>query len=406
MARAVNVLLDIQGKQFDINKMGLTSLTFDRFLGSTRNISSSVLSNLDMTVFDKTGSEILALLQQNQNRILLKYGFEGDDFSQTYLLNVIKFKATYNNLGIMVGIGAIGTQLNRKFKAEVYKKGTLISDILKVMARRNGWYIGQNENDKEYVSVKSELSTEIYKPSNKTDMEFITEVLLPMAGKSAFDPSSAISGDLFDVRLTFQNNRLEFYFRELSGFQTTRRVWTYEYGASTKNNIISMTNSVDFSFLVKGLSLQIPVTSENLILKTEEQNRLEVTEVIDSSIAKIEQIVNDYGVPFFDPNNFLYNIELVPSEETGPLVVEQIILDKLKQIMNTINTIEITVIGNPRIMPTDLIEINVKNKDGSPNIFSSYMATGSYWRVITIREEIGLQGYSTRMQLVREIVNN
>jgi hypothetical protein len=74
--------------------------------------------------------------------------------------------------------------------------------------------------------------------------------------------------------------------------------------------------------------------------------------------------------------------------------------------MNTINTMELTVIGNPNIMPTDLIEIVVRNKDGSANILSSTSAVGSYWRIITIRESIGLQGYQTTLRLVREIINN
>ena len=37
-----------------------------------------------------------------------------DNLSQVYTLNFLKYKATYNNLGSMISIGAIGSQINRK----------------------------------------------------------------------------------------------------------------------------------------------------------------------------------------------------------------------------------------------------------------------------------------------------
>lgn len=406
MARAVNVLLDVQGQKFDINKIGLTSLTFDRFLGSPSDINSNVLGNLDMTIFDKTGSDILSILQANQNKIRLQYGFE-NELSQVYLLNLVKFKGTYNNLGIMVGIGGIASQINRKFQAEVYKPGTSIEAMLREFARRNGWYVGETINDTEYINVGTVVIDKfLYKTPEQTDMQFILEQIVPIANSSAFDINNQFNNSFFDVKLTFQNNRLELFFRQFTNIKTTRRVWTYNYGVSTTNNIISMTNEIDYSFLVRGITLQIPISNTDFALKSEEENKAEIESVIRSLKSEVERITEDYGLPIMNFNDFLWNIELTPAEDIGNVSQEKLVLDRILQVMNTINTMELTVIGNPNIMPTDLIEIVVRNKDGSANILSSTSAVGSYWRIITIRESIGLQGYQTTLRLVREIINN
>ena len=406
MARAVNVLLDVQGKKFDINKIGLTSLTFDRFLGSPSDINSNVLGNLDMTIFDKTGSDILSILQANQNKIRLQYGFE-NELSQVYLLNLVKFKGTYNNLGIMVGIGGIASQINRKFPAEVYKPGTSIEAMLREFAIRNNWYVGETINDTEYINVGTVVIDKfLYKTPEQTDMQFILEQIVPIANSSAFNINNQFNNSFFDVKLTFQNNRLEFFFRQFTNIKTTRRVWTYNYGVSTTNNIISMTNEIDYSFLVRGITLQIPISNTDFALKSEEENKAEIESVIRSLKSEVERITEDYGLPIMNFNDFLWNIELTPVEDIGNVSQEKLVLDRILQVMNTINTMDLTVIGNPNIMPTDLIEIVVRNKDGSANILSSTSAVGSYWRIITIRESIGLQGYQTTLRLVREIINN
>lgn len=119
MAKAVNVILDVNNREYDLNTMGLVNMTFDRYLGEPSVATSGVLSNLDVTMFDYTGYNLLSILQAERGNIRIRYGFD-DNLSDVYVLNSLKYKATYNNMGVMIAIGAYATQTNRTFPAEVF----------------------------------------------------------------------------------------------------------------------------------------------------------------------------------------------------------------------------------------------------------------------------------------------
>ena len=401
MPRAISVILQVGDTSYDMNKMGLIRMAFNRFLDTQKNINSNVLSNLEITMFDKTGSELIALLQQNNNNILLKYGFE-DDMSAVYKLNLLKYKATYNNLGAMVSVGAYGIQINKKWGSKIYKQGETFRAILREMARQNNWYIGGSNSD-EYINVGNlALPRNINRGQNETDMQFIINKLLPIANDSAYhaDPSYT---NFWDVKLTQDNaNRLAFYFRSYKDRSTQRRLWKYEYGSSNNNAILSLTNTVDYSFLINGVSIQVPASASDIIIPEGEQSELRIRSIISENIGQIEDFISKAGLPYIDPNNFIWNVELIEAENIGNVTLKDAVLNKIQDVMNAINTLELEVIGNPKIMPSDLIEIHVRNKDGGTNIISSNSSVGSYWRIVKIQETIGLDGYITKLGLVRE----
>lgn len=409
MARAVNVLLDVGENRYDMNKMGLVRMEFNRFLGSTQSATSGVLSDLTITMFDKTGHELLSILQAAQSNIRVSYGFE-DNLSEPYNLNLIKFNSTYNNLGAMVSVGAIGSQTNRKFPAESYRAGTNIKDIVIVMAKRNGWYIGPQRDDgtfetENYIDIDLALDRTLFKSPDETDIQFLETKILPLANQSAFNTLNTTQTRFWDFQLTYVNGRLTFFFRRYSNRGTSRRIWKYSYGESENNSIISLTNFIDYSFLIQGLSIRIPMTATDALLQGDDEVEQTVKNTIENKLEDIAQFIEDNNLPQLDPRNFVWNVEVYPVEDTGNVSVEDIVLQEIQNVINAISTIELEIIGNPKIMPTDLIDLTVKNKDGDLNIISSTASSGSYWRVIQIKEQIGMDGYSTKLQLVREVVN-
>lgn len=402
MARAVNVLLDVGDQRYDINQMGLIDMEFNRIL-SPEDISSGVLSDLTMTLFDKTGHELLSILQASQSNMRLSYGFEGE-LSEVYSLNLLKFNTTYNNLGAMVSVGAIGSQINRKFPSEVYPPETNIRSILVNMARRNNWYIGP-EGSREYVDVNLTLDRPLFKGPDESDIQFIRSKIEPLAHQSVLNLGNASRANFWDFKLTQIDGRLTFFFRPYSYRGTERRIWKYTYGDTSNNAIISLTNRIDFSFLVQGLSIKIPMTAPDLVTQTEDELEQQVQSVIKNKLEDISEFIRDNNLPDIDPANFKWNVEVYTAEDIGNTSIEDIILEEIQKVINAISTIEIEVIGNPKIMPTDLIELIVKNKYGDLNIVSSTSSAGSYWRVVTIQEKIGMSGFSTKMQLVREVTH-
>ena len=70
-----------------------------------------------------------------------------------------------------------------------------------------------------------------------------------------------------------------------------------------------------------------------------------------------------------------------------------------------LNTIDLEVVGNPYIQHGDLIELEVM-LDPTSKTFEQHPFFSGYWRVVTIREEIGQTGYTTKLNLVREIMKH
>jgi len=402
MPQAISVLLQVDDISYDLNRMGLMQMTFDRFLGSPDNIKSGVLSNLDITMYDESGYKLISILQRNRNKIKLKYGFT-DNMSKVFQLTAIKLNSNFDNMGVSVAINGIAQQIYNKFPADVFVKGTPIETIVRQMAQRNNWYIGDGPTDKSHVDGNElVLPVNLIKKQDETDIEFIINKLKPLCNKSVTVIKEGSSTIYWDIKLTHNGANTELFFRPYTQRTKTRRVWTYEYGTKTDNRIINLTNRIDMSYLLEGLTVKIPITTETMLLDNATATQY-IEEKIASVSAAIDSLARRYDIPLISNNNdFKFNIDLYAAEDAGEIPLEDLLLQRVEDAVQAINTCELTVIGNPQIMPTDLIELIVKNRDGNLNIISSNSSGGSYWRVIGIKETIGLSGYQTTLNLVRE----
>ena len=90
-------------------------------------------------------------------------------------------------------------------------------------------------------------------------------------------------------------------------------------------------------------------------------------------------------------------ITLVDPEDLEYKTPNEVIMEQLKNILNTLNTIELTVVGNPNIRATDYVDLRAVNRDGVGLIQQGL------WRIIEITENIGISGYQTVLKLVREV---
>jgi hypothetical protein len=66
------------------------------------------------------------------------------------------------------------------------------------------------------------------------------------------------------------------------------------------------------------------------------------------------------------------------------------------------NTINLKVIGNPKILPTDLIDLKIYNRPSGGNKTNPNILSG-VWKVVKIKDEVGLNGFTTTLDLVRYI---
>ena len=251
MAQTVSVRLEIDEDYIDLNEHGLLNMTFDRFSASD---TSGILSELDLIMYDKTGSSLLPLILHNvDGQLRLQYGFVGDTedttlLSEVYVLNILKIKPRWTNRASTLSIGAIATQVAKPPLARYYKAGTSIEAIVKDIAKYNGWSMGPEDAN---VEANGKIPVDLYKDPAKSDFTFIKETLIPIVEAQYITVKKVT---FYDFRLVGTAlGRPELFFRPKTP-NKKRKVWSYSIGTNINSNVISVDADIDLSFLIKGLT--------------------------------------------------------------------------------------------------------------------------------------------------------
>lgn len=404
-ARAVNVfLLPAQGNKFDVNEAGLIGLTFDRYINNPDLENTGIIQKLDITMMSRTSNELAAYIASNNSNLRLQYGFD-DNLSRVYDLKVIQLKTRRTDNGIGLAIGAIGMEQQQIFQPELFKQGVKIKDILEEIADRNGW-------DAD-IDCDLQLPKPLLKEENQTDIDFIRNKIIPIANQSIMQSSRDKTVTTFwDFRIFKEGVSMTLSFKPRNSNIRNRRIWDYSLGTSDQTHVVSATQDLNMSHLINGLTIRV---SSNLLEQsayTEESLREAVLEMKDDLQEKIKNIHDRYNIPMLGVDNFDWKIELVESDNTDEDVLNELEYDSLRvriisaidKAVQALNTIELEVIGNPEILPTDLIRLLVMNPDGNYDWLTSPGGLGSYWKVVGIQENIGLDGYKTKLNLVREYI--
>jgi hypothetical protein len=397
-----------ESKDFSVNNDGLVRMTFNRFLGNLDNKKSEFVSNVDLALFDKSGSKVLSIIQKNKGKLRFRYGFE-DNMSETFNLTINKLNSTFNNLGCMVAIGAIGNQVGETFPPEFYDRETSIEDILVAIANRNNWDLGKNNSNINVGNLK--LPWGIYKKPDETDASFIEDKILPVCNLSASTPDASYSGQFWDFRIyDTPEGKTQLMFRpyvDREGIHSEKvKVWKYTYGGSLDSSVIDLTNTINYDFLIKGLTVKVPA----LFIETlgeqdtieDRLNELLFDKLWDSIISTLER----FNLPVPKKDEFRFSVELIEAEDEDAGTLERIenrFINELKKAIMSINTINLVVIGNPDILPTDLVDLTVMNRPEEED--KKFNIVSGLWKVIKIKEEIGLTGYKTTLGLVRHNID-
>lgn len=387
-------------KVLNLNQQGLVSMEFERYLSDIKHRASNIMTDLDLTMFDSSGYTLLSAIQSASGSLFIRYGFD-DNMSPRYKITPTRYNTVQNNRGIMLGLGGFGIQ--DEFltdKVEVYKEKTNIRKLLEGFARRNNWFT----NNGEYINVSKNLVTPsiIYRDANTSDFNFIKEEIIPLLSRhtvfSDKEKTKLITNHdgFYDTILEENAGRIEFHiFPTIERNDITRNVWEYTYGVDTKSLIIEMTNKINYDWIVNGLTVRVPLVGEYLV-KPEEETKKQLKEVLESNLDLIKKIFAENKVVLPELENLKFRFQFYESDLTQYKDFKEIAEEKLREIVNVFNTMELAVVGNPHIRAMDRIHLIVKNKDGRDMI-----QTG-YWKIIGIKEQIGLGGYQTKLSLVRD----
>lgn len=400
----IKVLIQIGGKTLDLKSQGLVSLDFERYNDDIADKTSGILTELNMVLFDNTGFDLLPAIQSE--KILIRYGYEYGDssdvrrMSPVYEITPLRYNISYNNRGAMVGIGGVGAQKTLKFPAEGYVIGTKIKDIIISIAKRNGWNIGP---DNDYIDIGGELTGFVTKPADMTDFQFISSVLVPMASRNTvletdkYKGTSLVVGNnnLYTAILDNYGSNLELHVYPFNKPHKIHNKWEYTYGVDTKSQVIELTNKINFDWMLSGLTINIPMFDEDII-NPHESSKEKYENILEDQKVRIIEYLKKQQLDISHFKNLTFNINFIDPEDTGYKKPEDIIDEVIQNILNTVNTIDLKVIGNPHIRAQDIIELTAVNKEGA------YLIQSGNWRVVGISENINLQEYITSLKLVRD----
>lgn len=401
--RALNVLLISQGdgRTYDLNKAGLISMTFDRYLSNTRNLASGILQTIDITMFDKEGQTILSLIQNSGGKLSLQYGFE-NDLSPVYHLNIVRVRANRSDVGTAISLGGIGQEYGKLFPAEIYKEGTSINDILNMMAKRNNWVPN--------VSCDIKLSRPLMKNENQTDFDFIYRELLPVANQSLLaNTVDAYSTVYWNVQLFKDKSNTKLVFQPKNVRAESRRVWQLKYGLDNQTNIINFNQDINLTHLTNGLTIKISSDALEVALASSgvEDFKAYIDTVIVDLADEIEKMHRYYNIPVFAFDGFKWNVELVDEDVEGVDYTQDLktrVKQAINQALSLVNTATVDIIGNPEIKPNDLVELLIKTKKGDWDFLTTPAGNSTFWNIRKITENIGANGYTTTLHLVREML--
>ena len=405
MAQAVKMYLLVNGKEVDLTEAGIINASFDRYM-NPNNVRSGILSQMDLVLFDTKGSNLLPQLTgPTANSITFKYGFIDEDsptrdryMSPWYKLDIIKAKSRWTNGGATLSLGAVGQQIQVSTQARIYLKGTSIRDIIFDIAEAQGW-------DTTYVhedSLKNlVLLNDTIKEAGEDDFAFLEQKIKPLCYTSGL-----VSGLVFEswvVRLFKIGTITHLHFAPVSK-KIKETVWVYDIGVTPNSQVLEFTSEVDLSYLIKGLNLVVYSSDVDLLVGPDRDQEQIVQETVKKATECARKILSDYHIPIELPDNITFNVTLKYSEDADGLTLEQRILAALDRAIQNVAKVELTVVGNPHIMPNDLVLLNAKYNDGVSQLITA-AGGSSYWRIVQITENVSLGNYTTSLVLAREIID-
>lgn len=406
MAQAVKMYLLVNGEEVDLTEAGIINASFDRYM-NPNNVRSGILSQMDLVLFDTKGSNLLPQLTGSAaNSITFKYGFIDEDsptrdryMSPWYKLDLIKVKSRWTNGGATLSLGAVGQQIQVSTQARIYLKGTKISRIVSDIAKAQGW-------DTTYVHWISlerlVLLNDIIKEAGEDDFVFLEQKIKPLCYTSGL-----VSGTVFEpwvVRLFKIGTITHLHFAPVSK-KIKETVWVYDIGVTPNSQVLEFTSEVDLSYLIKGLNLVVYSSDVDLLVGPDRDQEQIVQETVKKATKCVREILENYNIPIRLPDNIAFNVTLKYSEDADGLTLEQRILAALDRAIQNVAKIELTVVGNPHIMPNDLVLLNAKYIDGVSQLITADGGP-SYWRIVQITENVSLGNYTTNLVLAREIITS
>lgn len=404
MAQAVKMYLLVNGKEVDLTEAGIINASFDRYM-NPNNVRSGILSQMDLVLFDTKGSNLLPQLTGSAaNSITFKYGFIDEDsptrdryMSPWYKLDLIKVKSRWTNGGATLSLGAVGQQIQVSTQARIYLKGTKISRIVSDIAKAQGW-------DTTYVHWISlerlVLLNDIIKEAGEDDFVFLEQKIKPLCYTSGL-----VSGTVFEpwvVRLFKIGTITHLHLAPVSK-KIKETVWVYDIGVTPNSQVLEFTSEVDLSYLIKGLNLVVYSSDVDLLVGPDRDQEQIVQETVKKATKCVREILENYNIPIRLPDNIAFNVTLKYSEDADGLTLEQRILAALDRAIQNVAKVELTVVGNPHIMPNDLVLLNAKYIDGVSQLITADGGS-SYWRIVQITENVSLGNYTTSLVLAREII--
>lgn len=348
-------------------------------------------NRVTVNIFDKDETKVESLITSSQDRIMsIRFGYTTGIKSKVLTFTIVNYKPEFAIGGTQITIEGISTpygpedrQKSRSFPGDAGKEEMKIHEIVEYIAGENNWSVefDKTKSVKDNHDLEKSGLMEAHFSQNKMrDAQFIQEVLAPRAIRE--------SDKTADYRVFFEDTsppKLHFHPPRLDQGPFK----TYIYRKNKMSEVISF--SPDFNGQVN-LKLGAGIAA---------------CPYIDTQTGKFEEkyIWNGNTTEKTVLGGPL-SVETKPDEEDYSIVESRPVRDedhaeiaarsRWFTAYHSVFGAQLSVVGDPTLVPHKVIQINVALKDGS-----FHYSSGLYF-IQDLTHEINGGTYTTNMTLIRQ----
>lgn len=214
-----------------------------------RNMADSA-NNFSFSVYDDTALELEYVITEGEKDVVFRYGYSNGKSSPVYGGTIWDYSLSFEHGGVVLNVEGTSQILNWHAKRATRSfKGMLIHEIVKRIAKEEGWQIGYIEECEPIINKHgsdNNATLKSFHQMNISSVKFIKEELAPYA----ISKRTGESGFMLWFEDTKKGPRI--YFAPPNWKAQPKKSYLLDYNKSGRGAIINFTPEVNGSVLMQG----------------------------------------------------------------------------------------------------------------------------------------------------------
>lgn len=350
-----------------------------------RNMADTA-NQFSFSVYDDTALELELVIAEGARDVRFRYGYTDGSVSQVYSGDIWDYSLEFRHGGVVLSVEGTSTAMgNHALPATRKFEGKRIDEIVKEIAKVEGWKIGYVEETVPLMGFYDHKSTEeILKPFHQMNIssnKFIKEELIPYAVSAKTGESG------FRFYFEDKSDGAYVYFCPPDYRQQPKNNFVLDYNKSGRGAIISFQPEVKGSILMQGGGT---AEATGMDAYSNDMTKLEYSDGSNENKAN----TGSKSAISFEQGKTAINLSAATITE-----MENKLASMWTRNANLTYPASLELIGSPDLDPNTTVEILVMTNKGKPH------HTSGIYLVLEVTDEVSSGGnYTTTAELIKNAV--